>query len=257
MPLACPPRARRYAGSVEFLPVGRWCRSVSVAVGVVLLVPQMSRAGIIAESNFDSSLEGWTSNTPSQVTWSATGGNPGGFMLFKDATGASTVVDAPAAFLGNYSALNGVGTISFNDKIIAETGINYISPYEIDLSGPGGSATWTGATPKGVTGWVTLTAPLDKTDWKVTSGTWLGLLADVTQLQIPIELVTNDTIPGDTDHEGIDNVILSSRASATPEPASLVLLGSGIVGLGGCAIRRRRLATQTSLDCAAIEPTPE
>jgi hypothetical protein len=228
MQFACSPFARRYAGPVEFSCVRRWCGPVCVAVAAVLFVPHAGRAGIIAQSTFDTSLDDWTSNTPSQVTWSKSGGNPDGFMLFEDATGASTVVDAPAAFLGNDSALNGVGTISYDDKIIAETGIQSISPYEIDLSGPGGSATWTGATPKGVTGWVTLNVPFDEADWKINSGTWTGLLADVTQLQIPIELVTNDTIPGDTDHEGIDNVILSSSA---PEPTSFAILGSGIIAL--------------------------
>jgi hypothetical protein len=231
------------AGSAYFRGAKRW--SVSICAAVILLVPHSTQAGIIAESTFDTSLDGWTSNTPSQISWSKTGGNPGGFMLFEDATGDSTVVDAPSAFLRNYSALNGVGTISFDDKVIAETGIQSISPYEIDLSGPGGSATWTGATPKGVTGWVTLNVPLVQSDWKIDSGTWKGLLANVTQLQIPIELVTNDTIPGDTDHEGIDNVILSSSA---PEPASLTLIGSGITVLAGCAIRRRGIANSAMID---------
>jgi hypothetical protein len=209
---------------------------VCVAVATILFVPQISRAGMIAESTFNTNLDGWTSNTPSQISWSKTGGNPGGFVLFEDETGDWTVLDAPAKFLGNYSALNNFGTISFDHKIIAETGIQSLSPYEIDLSGPGGSATWTGATPKGVTGWLTLNVPLVQSDWTINSGTWTGLLADVTQLQIPIELVTNDAIPGDTDHEGIDNVILSSSA---PEPASFALLSLGIAGLGGLAFRPR------------------
>jgi PEP-CTERM motif len=215
------------------------CLSLCAAAAAILFSPQASRAGIIAESTFDTGLDGWTSNTPSQISWSKTGGNTGGFILFEDETNDWTVVNAPSAFLGNYTALNGVGTISFDHKIIAETGIQSLSPYEIDLSGPGGSATWTGATPKGVTGWVTLNVPLVKSDWTINSGTWNGLLANVTQLQIPVELVTNDTIPGDTDHEGIDNVILSSSA---PEPTSLTLIGSGIAGIGGLSMRRRRAA---------------
>lgn len=56
------------------------------------------------------------------------------------------------------------------------------------------------------------------------SGTWLGLLANVTQLQIPIELVTNNQIPGDTDIEGIDNVTLTGNIAPVPEPSSASLL---------------------------------
>jgi len=234
----------RRAGFLELPGIARWGGFFFVAVATILLAPRVSRAGIIAESTFDTSLDGWTSNTSSQISWSKTGGNPGGFILFEDTTNAWTVVDAPSAFLGNYSALNDVGTISFDHKIIAETGIQSLSPYEVDLSGPGGSATWTGATPTGVTGWVTVNVPLVKSDWTINSGTWSGLLANVTQLQVPMELVTNDTIPGDTDHEGIDNVILSSSA---PEPASLTLIGSGVATLGGWTIRRRRSARAACL----------
>jgi hypothetical protein len=85
--------------------------------------------------------------------------------------------------------------------------------------------------------------PLIQADWTINSGTWSGLLANVTQLQIPMELVTNDTIPGDTDHEGIDNVILST---STPEPASLALFGCGIAGLWCLARRRGRVANWSS-----------
>ena len=72
------------------------------------------------------------------------------------------------------------------------------------------------------------------------SGTWLGLLGDVTQLQIPIELVTNNQNTPWTDIECIDNVTLTGSATGTPEPASLSLVfaGSGMLGLAW--LRRRR-----------------
>jgi hypothetical protein len=219
-----------------FVHVGRRTfLSSCAAVATILFAPHASQAGIIAGSTFGTNLDGWTSNTPSQISWSKTGGNPGGFVLFEDETGDWTVLDAPAKFLGSYSALNTVGTISFDHKIISETDIASFSPYEVDLSGPGGSATWTGATPTGLTGWVTVNVPLVQSDWHLNSGTWAGLLANVAQLQIPIELVTNQSSPGDVDHEGIDNVALSSSA---PEPASLTLIGSGIAALGGWTLRR-------------------
>ncbi len=43
----------------------------------------------------------------------------------------------------------------------------------------------------------------------MTSGTWTGLLANVTDMQIDIELVSNSSIP--TDVEAIDNVAVVSK----------------------------------------------
>jgi hypothetical protein len=159
MQFGCSFRGLSQARSVGFGRRNSRGVPLCAAVATLLLLPTPSRAGIIAESTFDTSLDSWTSNTPAQISWSKTGGNPGGFILFEDVTNDWTVVDAPKTFLGNYTALNGVGTISFDHKIIAETGIQSLSPYEVDLSGPGGSATWLGTTPKGVTGWVTENVP--------------------------------------------------------------------------------------------------
>jgi hypothetical protein len=102
------------------------------------------QAGTVASSTFDTGLDGWTSNTPAQIAFQASGGNPGGYIQFVDETGDSTVIDAPSAFLGNYLA-EGISSISFDDNIFAETGVSSVAPYEIDLSGPGGSASYFGA----------------------------------------------------------------------------------------------------------------
>ena len=206
-----------------------------IVLAVVGSARGAANAGIVASSSFATDLDGWTSNTHAEISYQSTGGNPGGYIQFTDNTAASTNVFAPSKFLGNYLA-NGVSSLSFDFNIFAETHIQTLFPYEADLSGPGGSATFLGPMPASVypTGWVTVTAQISNTatppaGWTVNSGTWLGLLANVTQVQIPIELITNVTIPGDTDIEGIDNVILTS--TGIPEPASLATLGFGLLGL--------------------------
>jgi PEP-CTERM motif len=210
----------------------------AVVLGVIpFLTPSSCQADVIASTTFDNDLGGWTSNTPAQVTWSSTGGNPGGFANFLDATGAGTYIIAPSQYLGDYQTLglNGTGTISFDHKIIAETGVIQYNPYEVFLAGPGGAATWEGSTPTGLTPWVTQTATLNTSDgWTVTSGSWSGLMNNVTSLEIQIELVKNQD--NSVDQEGIDNVALT----AVPEPGSVTLAAVGLSCIGFMAWRRRR-----------------
>ncbi len=216
-----------------------------VALAIAGFTCGEAQADILASSTFDTSLDGWTSNTPSQIAWQSTGGNPGGYIQFTDSTGDSTVVFAPSSFLGNYIAL-GVTSTSFDDNIIAESQVESVGQYEIDLSGPLGSATFLGSQPSSTypTGWITVTAAISDTalpsGWTVTSGSWLGLLSDVTQYQIPIELVTNNQSGSWTDVEGIDNVTLTGSPAAVPEPASLSLMFTFIGVLGLARLRRRR-----------------
>jgi hypothetical protein len=164
-------------------------------------------ANTLVQSAFDTGLDGWTStNTAPEITWNGGGGNPGGFAQFSDGSANATSVNAPAKFLGSFSALDGTGSIQFDHKIIAETGVTGFFPYQIWLYGPGGAATWAGNSPTGVNDWTTLTVPLNANTWTVTSGAWPTLLTNVNFLQIEIELVQNSNFAADTDIEGIDNV---------------------------------------------------
>src|SRR3569832_1450864 len=173
---------------------------------------------IVAQTTFDSDLGGWTTNSPPDVQWNATGGNPGGEALFNDVTnGVGTIMIAPASFLSpavNYTKLNGKAYISYQHLMVKETGVIGIGNYNIVMSGPGGTATFTGATaivlPK-KNPWVAVVAPLVEADWSMSSGgSWSALLANVTSIQIPMEMVSNS---GGTDQEAMDNIKLVSHPS--------------------------------------------
>jgi hypothetical protein len=226
---------------------------VAAALSIAIFGGGAAQAGVIASSTFTSGLDGWTSNTPAQITQQSTGGNPGGFMLFTDATDDATFVSAPSAFLGNYIAL-GVSSISLDFNIIAETQIDSVSPYSFGLSGPGGSAVWTGANPGSspTPGWVHLSAAISDaappSGWVVHSGTWAGLLANVNVFDITIEIVTNDQSGTWIDKEGVDNVVLSNASSpngAAPEPSTWAMMLLGAAGLGLAGHRRRRTSAES------------
>ena len=168
---------------------------------------------VLVKTTFAADLDGWTSNTPTEVAWRSTGGNPTGVAIFTDQSAAGTYLDAPAKFLSpaiSFSKLSGKGYISWQHKIGPQKNVQSVSPYEIRLSGPGGAAKFDGSIPP-VTpqSWQTVVAPLAEADWTVTSGTWNGLLANVTDMQIDIELVTNNDNNNDT--EFLDNIEVVSH----------------------------------------------
>jgi hypothetical protein len=57
--------------------------------------------------------------------------------------------------------------------------------------------------------WKSLSVPVSQPAWTVTSGSWAGLINNVTELKIRIEAVWNNTSPLDID--GIDNVVLTKE----------------------------------------------
>jgi len=199
--------------------------AVTMIFGMASLVP--GSEAMAAFSDFDAGLDEWTFSPSSEFSWSPTDGNPDGYVRFEDITGSPGYGFAPAKFLGDWSSLDGVGFISYDHKIFSTgyIGNNGIFPYEIEISGPTGSAIWTGLTPTGITDWITVMAPLTESAWLVT-GSWSDLLSSVTELRIMIEHVDNDN-SSNRDITGIDNVHL------TPIPGAIWLLGSGLIGFVG------------------------
>jgi hypothetical protein len=193
---------------------------VSILFLLLIFTANLSYADIV--SSFGASLEGWTLEGNGILSCFSAGGNPGGYAHWADQTG--TLGDgwliAPSAFLGNWSIYNGIGSLSW-DHIIISTGDvgNIVTPSAI-ISGPGGTATYTGG--QFQTSWHTLSAPINASSWTVNSGSWSSILNNVTSLKIRMEAVWNK---GALDVDGMDNIRLA------PEPSGIMLLGIGAFGL--------------------------
>lgn len=217
------------------------CLALLVGGMLCCMFPRPAFAALIlAESDFSTGLDGWTTNVPSEVSWESTGGNPGGYVRHEDGAGSSSFLIAPSKFLGDWSGADGVGGLSFDHRIFSTgfIGDQAIFPYFVSISGPGGSALWEGDTATGATDWLTVNAPINESDWTVT-GVWDDLLLNVTNLQLKIEYVDNDDSRS-RDISGIDNVrffVNEANASVVPEPASALFFGLGMVGIGW--VRRR------------------
>jgi hypothetical protein len=177
-------------------------------------------------------LDGWTSNTPAQISWQSTGGNPDGYLQFADATADSTRVYAPGKFLGSW-----VGYDAFRyDFTVSNTGNAGPGWDQVKISGlyngsPATAVWWTNSLSGDKTDWLNRTASLSSPWPNVQSDVpgpindvWASILNNVTEVNILM-----DTFNGITETTGLDN------ARLTPEPATLSLLA-----LGGLALLRRR-----------------
>ena len=71
--------------------------------------------------------------------------------------------------------------------------------------------------------------PIDASSWTVTTGDWVALLADVTQMKIHIEMVNNAGGPF-SEHTGIDNVRLIGQLVGPP---TYTTFGAGCAGAAG------------------------
>lgn len=130
------------------------------------------------------------------------GGNRAGYVSITDKSGDTSIALAPAKYLGDWSSLNGIGIVTVDLRIISRSDtVAGISEF-IRISGPGGSAFVTidpAEFPESGLVWKTFAYPIDPSRWIVDSGTWLGLLQDVTECRITTEFYAN------TETIGLDN----------------------------------------------------
>lgn len=186
-----------------------------------------------AAAGFDASDEGWTTSNGGEQSWVATGGNGGGWLRVADTTSDDYLLNAPSAWLGNWSGFAG-GTLSFDALNVNNESPDWAPFGEVTITGAAGTATLdivAANNPPADGQWhrySVLLAP--GAGW---SGAPLAsVLANVTSLTIKAEFHA-----GVTEVVGIDNV----QVSAVPEPASAALLLGGLGGLGLLAgLRRKR-----------------
>lgn len=172
-------------------------------------------------AGFNTDAEGWTTSNGGAQVWVASGGNSGGWLQVTDITDDDFLLNAPAAWLGNWSGFAG-GTLSFDARNINGDTPDWAPFGEVVITGTGGSLVFDMAA---------VGSPPADGQWHHYSFVLpaSAVLSNVTSLTIKGEFHA-----GVTEVVGIDNI----RVTAVPEPseAALLLGGLGLLGL----LRRRR-----------------
>jgi hypothetical protein len=184
-------------------------QALSFAILLSLTSWQCSVVAQVVFSTFDTDLDGWTVDRGS-FGWADSGADRGGELTVDNHLEmAHATAVAPLKFLGDWSVYNNAGTLRFDHKISTlGSDVTGFSAYRVVISGPGGEARWTGETPNGLTDWTHISIPLEASAWSLASGSWPGLLENVTSLRIRMEQVLNAT-PNAGDLCHLDNVVLS------------------------------------------------
>lgn len=179
--------------------------------------------------SFDADAQGWTAVEGGGVSWISSGGNSGGFLQIADTTDQDFLAVFPGGSLGNWSSYLG-GTLSFDAR-----NINNETP---DWA-PFGLVTLT-------SGSTTLSLDLIPGNQPPSDGQWhhyeVPLTVAVWGPQLPSVLssLSGASIKGEfhagvTEVVGFDNI----NVTAVPEPATPMLMLSGLALVGIAALKRR------------------
>lgn len=178
-------------------------------------------------ATFDSDAEGFTTSGFG-LTWTAMGGNPGGYLRLNDDTGGvGTLLVGPDLV----TPLMVGGQISVDATFFSGSGSNFTGFGELTLSGGGFQRTVdiiSGLPPVG--SWQTYSVDLTAATWGLNDADFSSMLANIDAISLVVE-----TTVGVNEVLGIDNFSIDA-ASPVPVPAAALLFAP----LAGAAFRRRR-----------------
>lgn len=163
------------------------------------------------QTDFETGLDNWTVEGDSQWLIEAGTGNPGSCLRVNDnATGAMNLAYAPIKFLGDWSSATNSDTLRA-DIFLHQYSSSYVSPnFVFMISGPGGQASGIINPTPTFQAWENYKISLNPADWTLDSGTWSGLLNDVTTLIVTVEYISGD------EYNLLDNVSLSFTPTRDP-----------------------------------------
>lgn len=247
--------------------------AVALVIGAPLILLGLlgpASGAILAESTFDSDADGWTAigfdfftvlSLP--VAFASGDGNPDGALRHEDdaLSARSAFFVAPAKFIAALHLATG-GSIQWDVATLPALGHTFFSITDIGVA-TGPSLVFSDAV---IFTEVTPPAPPDAPTyaeyelsflvadgWRFADGPFRGgaplatqaeidaVLADATFLLIRAEYHESLTGTPGPDVVFLDNVrVLDGVTTPVPEPTTLLLLGSGLVGVGATAWRRRR-----------------
>jgi hypothetical protein len=210
-----------------------------VSVLSIFCVTISQAAPPFIRSTFNANDEDWTAETgEGEMTYHKKGGNPGGYLSFKDIGGSSYAVFPPDKFKGDLSRFDG-GLLSYDIlQIIPTTQLQWVGSGfgRMEISDGSRSATFIYAPEPPVPSpehWTTYSAPMTASAWHTSQADWTSILSHVTSFGLGLDL-----IPGQ-DTVGLDNfkIVEADKITANPEPASMLLF---TVGGAALALSRRR-----------------